>query len=244
MNPDDWLPTPASNPAAIRRLVVLPHAGSGAAAWFRWQACLPSNVELRVARLPGRENRFGETPLTSAPRVITALVAALRELPPRPLVLFGHSLGALLGYGICCALGGAPRALVVSGQVAPGSLPSFGHLSALPDIELAEEAHARWGAIPAALLSRPEALSLFLPALRSDLAVAETFSTAPGPPLDIPLYILAGTSDPLDESGIRSWLGCTRGGAQIIRHPGGHMAVLLDQAVTEVAIGICLRELR
>lgn len=240
MNPEEWLPAAPASAAASRRLLVLPHAGSGTAAWFGWRPRLPENVELRVARLPGREARLSESPLTSATEAIAALTEALRALPPLPLVVFGHSLGALLAYGVCAALPGTARALVVSGETAPDRVRSHDDLRRLPDRELALIVNRRWGAVPPEILNEPEFLSIFLPALRGDLALVDSFPALRGVPLDIPLTVFAGTEDDLDEVEVRRWAEHTRGTTELFRHPGAHMAVLEDPAVADQIVSTCL----
>jgi len=245
MNPDVWLPAaPASSATARKRLIVIPHAGSGAAPWFGWREQLPDDVELRVARLPGREIRFGETPLTSAREVIAELARAVSSLSPLPLVIFGHSLGALLAYGVSASLRGAARALAVSGQTAPDRTVPHGDLLRLPDIELAAEASRRWHAVPTELLDEPEALAIFLPTLRADLALVDSCCAWTGTPLDIPLLVFAGTGDDLCADGVHRWAAYTRGGMRLVRHPGVHLAVLDDPAVATLIIRTCLGSLR
>ncbi|MEU6229768.1 alpha/beta fold hydrolase [Streptomyces sp. NPDC047042] len=242
MNPDIWLPAaPPTGAAATRRLLILPHAGSGTAAWFGWRSLLPDDVDLRVGRLPGRETRLAEQPLTSAADAMHALCAAYRALPPLPTVVFGHSLGALLARGLCAAAPHTVRALVVSGEVAPGSgSRSHGDVLGLPDHEFAIEVHKRWGAVPPQILDAPEFLSIFLPPLRGDLALVDSFPEEIGESIDMPLFVFAGVEDDLDEVGIQRWKSHTNGAVKLFRHPGAHMAVLEDPAVTELVINACL----
>lgn len=242
MNPDIWLPaSPPTGVTATGRLLILPHAGSGTAAWFGWRSRLPDDVELRVGRLPGRETRLAEQPLTSATDALSALCQAYRALPPLPTVVFGHSLGALLARGLCAAAPGTVHALAVSGEVAPGSRPkSHADVLGLPDREFAIEVNKRWGAVPAQILGAPEFLSIFLPALRGDLALVDSFPDQVGEAVDIPLFVFSGVEDDLDEVGIKRWESHTNGAMQLFRHPGAHMAVLEDPAVTDLVINTCL----
>jgi medium-chain acyl-[acyl-carrier-protein] hydrolase len=239
LNAATWLPAAGAAAEPARRLVVFPHAGAGTAPWFRLLADLPADVELRVARLPGRETRLGEPPVTSTDAAIEELARALRALPPLPLVILGHSLGALLGYGVCSYLAEAPRALVVSGDVAPSVPRSYESLHDLPDAELARAVDRRWGGIPAEIFAEPEILAIFIPALRGDLRLAEG-RPLDRPPLDVPVHVFAGTEDDLDEDGLRRWAHHTRARACVVRHPGGHMAVLEDPAVTRRVLATCL----
>ena len=105
-------------------LACLPHAGAGASIYARWAALLPPWIDLVGITLPGRESRISESPLTSMDEVISRLGPAMSARVQEPFALFGHSLGALIGYELACWLGtrcGAarPELLVVSGRAAP-----------------------------------------------------------------------------------------------------------------------------
>ena len=49
-------------------------------------------------QLPGRENRFVEAPFTRAEAVVEAMAPAAGPVLDRPYALFGHSMGAMLGF--------------------------------------------------------------------------------------------------------------------------------------------------
>ena len=105
-------------------LVCLPHAGAGASVYARWAALLPPWIDLVGITLPGRESRISEPPLTSMDEVISRLGPAVSARVQEPFALFGHSLGALIGYELACWLGtrcsaARPELLVVSGRAAP-----------------------------------------------------------------------------------------------------------------------------
>lgn len=102
-------------------LVCLPHAGAGASVYARWATLLPPWIDLVGITLPGRESRISESPLTSMDEVISRLGPAVSARVQEPFALFGHSLGALIGYELACWLGtrcsaARPELLVVSGQ--------------------------------------------------------------------------------------------------------------------------------
>lgn len=88
-------------------LVCLPHAGAGASVYARWAALLPPWIDLVGITLPGRESRISEPPLTSMDEVISRLGPAVSARVQEPFALFGHSLGALIGYELACWLGTA-----------------------------------------------------------------------------------------------------------------------------------------
>ena len=87
-------------------LVCFPFAGAGAAFFGPWATRLAAHCDVVPVRLPGREQRYFEVPLTSVP---DAVDDALRSLRPRlegrhDVVLFGHSLGAVLAYELAVRL--------------------------------------------------------------------------------------------------------------------------------------------
>ncbi len=98
--PHPWLVTPAKRPAAGTRLVCLPHAGGSASFYRRWAQHLDCDVELQIVQYPGREERVNEPFLTDPGKLVEAVTGAVLETarPDVETVLFGHSMGALIGY--------------------------------------------------------------------------------------------------------------------------------------------------
>ena len=97
---------------------------------------------LIALRLPGREARIRETPLTRLDDITKPLARALEPLRDVPLVMFGHSFGSLVGFELCRALRAAgfalPKQLIVSGRNAPGHGRTY-ELHSLSDKQLVDE---------------------------------------------------------------------------------------------------------
>ena len=120
------------------RLFCLPHAGSGAAAFYRWRRMMDSmdsSIAVCPVLLPGREARISEPCLRSTVAAVGALMEASADLTDRPYAIFGHSMGALLAWCWAVALERAgrpaPQCLIVSGRVAPqvaGAQPALHRL--------------------------------------------------------------------------------------------------------------------
>src|SRR5262245_51817130 len=81
-------------------VLCFPFAGSGAAAFRRWQENATESVRIIPVQLPGREERFGEPPYDDVSQAIEAMLPELLELidGQRRVALFGHSLGAVLAF--------------------------------------------------------------------------------------------------------------------------------------------------
>lgn len=193
-----WLVTSSPNPAAQLRLFCFAYAGGGASLFARWSKSLPSNVEVRAIQLPGREDRFGETPLSDLDTVVAALRDALAPHLNAPYAFFGHSLGALLAYELVRRFAAEglplPRRLVVSGKRAP-HWPARGiSISKLPDDEFIAEI-SRYDGTPDALLQHTEFMNCILPRLRADATLFDDYVfRAPGE-VPCPITAFGGMSD-------------------------------------------------
>ncbi|ANY10203.1 thioesterase [Pseudonocardia sp. HH130630-07] len=165
-------------------------------------------------------------------QLASRIAAALSTLDDRPTILFGHSLGAVVAYEVARVLGhrlGRPLdGVVVSGRRAPSDPPGGGvHL--MPDDAVVEEL-VRLGGTTGELLDIPGAREVFLPAIRADFRLAETYRHVPGVELDCPVTAVIGTEDTEVDAGQAAlWAAHTSGGFALRTFPGGHF-YLLDHA--------------
>src|SRR6516165_9579707 len=141
-----WVLPLKLNPNARLRLIILPHSGGGARTFSQWPDKLPEDVEVLAVQLPGREERFRETPFSRMEPLIEALMPALIPYLDAPYVLFGHSLGALIAFELARAISAqnrtGPAQIIVSGHAAahlPRDTPPM-HL--LPEAEFFERLRA------------------------------------------------------------------------------------------------------
>jgi|GEM_PF-1407354 len=110
------------------RLICLPHGGAGASVFRDWSSRLPSNIEVCGIQLPGREDRVDERPIKELPLLLDSLERVMADLADRPYSIYGHSMGALIGYALAqrlaktCSL--PPTHLFVSGFASPFHSPN------------------------------------------------------------------------------------------------------------------------
>jgi medium-chain acyl-[acyl-carrier-protein] hydrolase len=237
----DWLVNLTPQRTGRLNLLCLPFAGGGSSAYHSWPAALPPDVAVWAARLPGRESRLLEPPLAYLEEMVRELVQAVKPLATIPYVLFGHSMGALIGYEMVRRIrymgGPMPESLIVSGCGAP-HLPSPSKpLHTLPHNELVA-ALRDYGATPQALLDNRELLDLFLPTLRADFKAAETYRHRPGMPLSCPITVLRGDSDiEVTAEHCDGWAELTSGPCDQHCYVGGHFFIdtARDQVLGTIA---------
>ena len=181
------------------RLFCFPHAGGGGSFFLPWSAPLAPQIAVCPVVLPGREGRIRERPFDRMPPLLDALIEALLPHTDQEFAVFGHSLGSVIGYEFASRLehehGRRARCLLVSGRRAPHLPARRAPLYALPDPLFTEGLRALNGT-PEEVLADEILLRQFLPTLRADFAVNETYTASRSPPLSCPVSALTGTSDP------------------------------------------------
>jgi pyochelin biosynthetic protein PchC len=218
-------------PDAAATLVCFPYAGGGPRVFRQWPRMLPGFVQVYAAQLAGREGRAAEQPLTDLRSQVTELVAAVRPLGDRPLVLFGHSLGATLAAHVAQEVFpvlSRPSALVVAARHSPWGPAPVARESTMDDEELVEAFH-RGGGIDKLVLENPELRRAAVGPLRADVRMAESAQWLTEAALSSPLYALWGTRDPaIGESEMRHWARFSSGVFRAFPMPGGHLFATTD----------------
>lgn len=208
-NSPPWfiVPKPLSAPGA--RIFCFPPAGSGARFFGHWAEYAGASLEVWAVELPGRGTRQREVPYENFDLVLTALADALRPHLAFPFALFGLSMGAFLAFELTRLLERRhcqrPVHLFVSGCSAP-NLPTVPSLtSTLSDDRLLQELHKLNGT-PLSVLQSSEMMRYFLPVIRSDLSLSESYVYDAGPKVECPITAFAGKGDTeVTPQGLDAW---------------------------------------
>lgn len=214
------------SPAVTRRLYCFPYAGAGAAVFREWPDHLPSDLELCVPCLPGRDARIDEPPAS----VMAPLVADLaRQMLPAltvPYALFGHSMGAFITFDLAHALsdlGRPPAHLFVSAQRGP-HLPYPGRpIFALPDHEFLAGILERYDSIPKTILEQKDLMAILLRTFRGDFTLVEDYHYLATRPLACPITAFGGAGDKgIPREQLEAWSAETTNRFRLHLLPGGH----------------------
>lgn len=225
-----WLHPLEPGASARIRLILFPHAGSGALSYHDWDNLLPSDVAPQAITLPGRHSRRGEASYDRRESLMDALYEAIvADLDDRPYGFFGHSLGAQLAYQLTQRIEGAgdpgPLMLGMSGWAPKGFFTPTEDQSRMAEPEIIEWIK-KLGSVPAEIYDDPQMLALALPALRADLAIfAQYIDDDTG--VGCPIASYGGTADLLMErpDAMDSWRGRTPHYLGNREYPGGHFYI-------------------
>lgn len=196
---------------------------------------------MRAVQLPGREGRLREPALRSVPNVVEAVGPALLPFLDKPFAFFGHSMGTLLAFEVARWLrrtgNVAPIHLFVSGRSAPHTRHDQQRLYILDDANFVREIVDRYNGIPQVVLQDTELLHLFLPTMRADMEVVETYTYTEEPPLSCPITAFAGTQDRLvGLAGLETWRAQTHQAFATRMFPGDHFYLQQERAALIAAI--------
>jgi surfactin synthase thioesterase subunit len=219
--PKRWFNPIESAPGSVR-LICLPYAGGGATAYRDWPRALPRGIQVDPVRLPGRETRVGEPPEFD----VSALADAVAERIDGPYAVYGHSMGARLGFELVRELArrgvALPLRLYVAAARSPEAAEPLGAVARLVDEELIGRVTGL-GGTPAEVFEVPELRALLVPVLRADFAWIDNYRYHPGPALPVPIVALAAVHDhTLPVTAMIGWQRHTAAGFRLHTVRGGH----------------------
>lgn len=215
-------------------LLCLPCAGASATMYLRWRRRLPAWVTLVPVELPGRGARMGEDFVHDFERLVARLCDEhLPSMRVGRFALFGHSMGALLAYGMARRLRSIgeplPALLAVSASAAPSRRDTQRYAGRQDDASLMADLREQ-GGTPQEVFDSPELLRLTLDTLAADYRVCGSFERGDAPPLPVPLCAFAGRHDGIDARSVDAWSRETSRAFTLDWFDGGHFFLRQHEA--------------
>lgn len=240
-NPNNWITTLNPHHDARCRIYCLPHAGGGAALFRTWPKNLPADVEVCPIQLPGREVRFSEPRFTSVDRLVQTLAPIILPHLQKPFAVFGYSMGGLIAFELIRELrrldAPAPLRLLIAARQAPQLVEARPPLHRLPNKEFFETLSHRYGGIPDEALNNQEIRDVFIPLLRADVEMVETYRCRVEEPLDCPISVFGGRLDRIEHADLQAWQQQTRQPVFVQTFEGSHFFMQKEQARLLAVIG-------
>lgn len=161
------------------KLFCLPYAGGSATQFYTWKRALAPQIQIVPVELAGRGRRMSEPPCTKFEDMIEDVYKSVKDyLDGEPYAVFGHSMGGLLAFELVKKLqkegSQLPKRLILSGTKIPDSQDEGGQYSSLSDQGFLQKVK-ELGGISEEFLESEELVNLFLPVLRADFNVVESY---------------------------------------------------------------------
>lgn len=208
----------------------LPYAGGGASIFRGWDAALAPWVDVRPICLPGRDRRFSEVPFDDIALIARTLSALTSPWGHLPQAWFGHSMGAAVAYETVVQVQNdlertPPRLLAVGGRAAPGFGRLRSPMHALPESDFIAKL-VEMGGTPQAVLADEELMELYMPLLRADFKVIETWQPSGVKLTSTDLLVLGGKDDPeTTPQRMEAWTSFSSRHVICEQLPGGHFFI-------------------
>ncbi|MBO1255102.1 thioesterase [Alteromonas sp. 5E99-2] len=220
---------PKPQPNAQLKLICFPYAGGSISTYTSWAQYLPENVELCIVQLPGRGQRMFEKPHTNMQAVINELISVLPQYIKSPYIVFGHSLGSRIAFELMLTLHNLnlplPEYFIASGSRSPDSSLNKKNIFHLPNDEFIHELEKLNGT-PKAVLENKELMDLFMPLLRADFELVDTYCYLGTAKLNCQITILGGIDDTdISKEQLANWQQFFIPTVNIHMIPGNHFFI-------------------
>lgn len=218
------------------KLFCLPYAGGSASAYNKWNKKLCEEISVIPVELSGRGKRIIEPLYASFSECLEDLTEKIaEEIDEKPFALYGHSMGAKiiyeLYYSILNKMGKMPVYLFFSGSNPP-EIRTDKMIYKLSDQKLKDTIIAL-GGTSQEVIDNPEVFDYFLPIIRSDFFMDETYIfEQKSEKLQCNVMVLAGKNDTnISLKEIRLWENYTTGRCKYYLYPGEHFMTDNEQNI-------------
>lgn len=189
-------------------LIFIPHAGGYGENYISWFKDFSNSIDCRYILLPHRGKRTNDPMPSSINDMALQIATEVNELENIPISIFGHSMGGIIAFELAKAIethtNRKLNKIFVSGCRAPSTELKYkiGHLNKedfLKEI-------IKFGGVDPTYQENPELLNFFLPILKEDIRLCESYQHQHPSPVNSPIIVLWGTEDNLlYEEQVRAW---------------------------------------
>lgn len=222
------------------KLFCLPYAGGGTNVYEKWSTKLSKKIDLYTITLAGRGNRITDKPYADLKEAVNDIFQMIKDdIRNEDYAIFGHSMGALLAYELIRKIlhhGKKPPLHVFFSGRKPVHIPKTEKFYRDMDDLQFQKAVLSLGVTPPEIFENSELKEIFLPLLRSDFIIAETFVDRPEiEPLNFNITVLIGEDEDITKEEADQWKLHTTEKFSVHYIEGGHF-FLLDQQQSVINI--------
>lgn len=215
----------------IIRLYALPFAGGTETAYNSMKKYINDSIDFCQVELAGRGRRFGTPFYNSIKEAAEDVFAMIKDnIETSEYAFFGHSMGCLIALELCLKIESlglqGPKHIFISGKRPPYILKEDDKdLHILPDYEFVEEIR-KFGGLSKEVLEFKPLLDLFLPVIRADLKIVETYQyNNDHKKIYSNITLLRGDKDNITEDDMLRWDDITLKKSKLFNFSGGHFFI-------------------
>lgn len=199
MKKNSWIKYECTRENPKYRIFCLPYAGGNALYYSKWAEYFNKEIEIYPIQLPGRENRIGECAISDAKVLCKEIITAIKPYLDIPFAFVGHSMGGILCYELTRQLIkdniAVPEAIFISGTVPPHILKQSEKIYDMPEKEFLKRL-VGYDNINPKMFEFKEFYEYFLPTLRADFKLVETYEIEKKESLPCSITVFGGDNDP------------------------------------------------
>lgn len=215
------------------QLFLFPYSGVGGSFYESYSTVSHPSLSVHYLQYPGRDQYLNAVPINNIPDIAEWVISNYRDLfaTQKPMIYFGHCLGALVAYHVCIRLkslnGPPPLHFFASGCPAPhvhqvespiSDFKSLDFLKALQNMHHFQD-----------IESTKSAANITLAALKSDFKAYESYILDKLVPLDCPITIFHGNDDRyVSTHNILAWRDLSNKKFQVYELDGHHLFIKLN----------------
>ncbi|WP_291583716.1 thioesterase II family protein [Clostridium sp. UBA6640] len=211
-------------------LFCLPYAGGLEVIYYEWKKYISTSIQLEAVELKGRGKRFNEVLYENLEEAVDDIFKNIADkIVNDDYAIYGHSMGSLLAYELYYKIIDMgikkPKHIFFSGYEAPSMIRKRENTYTLPDYDFMNKV-MELGGTPEELMNNKELLEIFLPIIRSDFKILETYNYEErGNKIQCDVSILNGKQDSINLEEILAWKNHVCKGFKIYNFDGNHFFI-------------------
>jgi surfactin synthase thioesterase subunit/uncharacterized protein (DUF697 family) len=209
------------------KLFTIPFAGGNKYSYRDLSLYLHNHFDIKNLELAGRGDRIRENLNSSIEEVVDELFNQIKNDLDDEYIIFGHSLGALIGYLLCVKIEESklksPKLFIASGAKAP-SIKSTTNMSNLSLDEFKDKLR-KFNYTSDVILDDTASFEFFEPILRSDFRLSEKFKRDNLKAIPTKTIVLSGTEDSFSDESILKWKKFSKDKVEFYRFKGKHFFI-------------------
>lgn len=218
---------------------------------MEWAPLLDESIELVTVQMPARNNRLFDKPIDDIKQLSLDISHALKSINDKPYIIFGHSLGALVGFEVIHQLMKQqlklPEHFIISARRAPQVIKKDFDINNATNDEFIQYIKSLQGS-DEKLFKNPKIMKLLLPMLKADFSMALNYQFEQPQKLPVPITAFGGKNDNSTKTkDLLAWQEQSEPPINTVLFEGGHFFIndntqLIIQSINKICQALIVQE--